>query len=449
MPVDDRPDVTIVSQIGRETIPGTAVPADRFLPTFSFMPHLKRVTKQFRAGGSKYETASVRHTQHAEGSYDGILDYNSLMYILNGLTVPTTAPAAIAVSTGFLWQWRPLVRQLDNPHSYTIEVGDSIAVDQFANCRPSSMTVQLNQSDNKVSGNLLAQTMKTEQTQTATLNEKQRIVIAAGTTAGTFTLTVTAHASTQTTAPIAYNASADDLAGALVALTNIAAGDIQVTGGPGVTAPIAVEFLGTLAGLNIAQMTADSTLLTGGATHTATVTTTQNGGGAGVTIIPERPVERGQVDVFLDTTFAGIGVTQIASPFDEELQLGQKIKPKFVHNSTYKSFQSAIEVAPSLVYSFTTEYNAWGRALLTNILANDPVMYLRIRAKGLDLSNAVDGSVTELVQFDLAGKFTEPEVIKDVTGSGVFGYKFHLVALDDPDMGRPWQVDMQNSRASL
>jgi hypothetical protein len=156
--------------------------------------------------------------------------------------------------------------------------------------------------------------------------------------------------------------------------------------------------------------------------------------------------------VFLDTSYSGIGAdftTQITDVFDEELQLGVKFKPKFIHNTMVPSFAASIEVAPSLVFSFTQEHNAQGRSMLADVIANDNIHYLRIRCKGKDLSTAVDGSITELVQFDLAGKFTEPEEIKDVLSMGVYGYKYHFVALDDPTMARPWNVRIHNTLTAL
>lgn len=63
---------------------------------------------------------------------------------------------------------------------------------------------------------------------------------------------------------------------ALEALSNIAPGDVIVTGGPGGTTPLTVEFTGAYASTDVTQMTADSTSLTGG-THTATVATSRAG----------------------------------------------------------------------------------------------------------------------------------------------------------------------------
>ena len=105
-------------------------------------------------------------------------------------------------------------------------------------------------------------------------NEIQRVALGGTTaTSGTFTLTY----SGQTTAPIAYNATAATVRTALQALSNIGTGQIAVSGGPGPGTPWNVTFQGTLANKNVPQMTVNGALLLPvGAT--ATVTTTQNGG---------------------------------------------------------------------------------------------------------------------------------------------------------------------------
>jgi len=334
-----RPSVTIVSQFGVETTPGTSVAANRFVPTISWMPKLKIENKEFRAQGNKYNTTSVHHRKHADGTFEGVLDYNSIIYVLNGLVAPVTVPAAVAGSTtAKKWAFRPLSRQLDNPKTYTFEVGDAIAVDKYAYGQLTSLTTAWGQDDVKISGGLIAQTMVPNQTQTG-----------------------------------------------------------------------------------------------------------------GATSIAERPVERGQVDVFVDTTFGSIGTTQITDPFEEEFALGEKFKPKFVHNSSFQSFKEAIEVAPSLVFSFTEEHNAQGRSRLAGVINNgNQLQYLRIKCQGLDLSTAQDGSVRELIQWDIAGKFTQPEEIKDILSGGVYGYKYNFVSLDDPTgLGRPWQVDVINTLTAL
>ncbi len=105
-------------------------------------------------------------------------------------------------------------------------------------------------------------------------NEVQSVTITGGPTGGTFTLTY----SGQTTAGIAYNAAASAVQTALEALSNLAPGDVVVTGNAG--GPYTVAFAGTLAATNVAQMTASGASLTGGnaATRGVTVDTELTGG---------------------------------------------------------------------------------------------------------------------------------------------------------------------------
>jgi P22 coat protein - gene protein 5 len=98
-------------------------------------------------------------------------------------------------------------------------------------------------------------------------NEVQKVEITGGPTGGTFTLTY----SGQTTAAIAYNASAAAVQGALTDLSNIRVGDVIVSGAAG--GPYEVTFTGSLRATNVAQMTASGAGLTGGTTPGVTVTT--------------------------------------------------------------------------------------------------------------------------------------------------------------------------------
>ncbi len=92
--------------------------------------------------------------------------------------------------------------------------------------------------------------------------EVQSVAIDNTTVGGTFTLTD----GTTTTAAIAFNASAADVETALEAVYG--AGNVSVTGGPGPAAAWLVEFIGTLAGVEVPEMTGDATGLLGGA-HSA------------------------------------------------------------------------------------------------------------------------------------------------------------------------------------
>lgn len=118
-----------------------------------------------------------------------------------------------------------------------------------------------------VNDNLYRMTWNETQTAiAATSNEIQEIISDA--TGGTFTLTFTG----QTTTALAFNVSNAALTAALEALSNIAPGDVIVSGGPG---DWIVTFAGAYAGVNVAQMTAGVGSLTGGS---LTIRTNKQGG---------------------------------------------------------------------------------------------------------------------------------------------------------------------------
>ncbi len=94
---------------------------------------------------------------------------------------------------------------------------------------------------------------------------------------------------TETTAPIPYNGTAGELEAALEVLPAIGAGNVAVTG-TDATIGLTIEYKGALGHDDIfdtkassrrsgGSITAISTALTGGVTHTATVATTSHGGG--------------------------------------------------------------------------------------------------------------------------------------------------------------------------
>jgi hypothetical protein len=101
-------------------------------------------------------------------------------------------------------------------------------------------------------------------------NEVQTLTITA--TGGTYTLSVTVNGDTQTTTALAYNANAAAIQAALEALSNVAPGDLVVTG----TGPFTITAGGTLADEDIAPLVPGVGSLTGGS---AAITTATPGAG--------------------------------------------------------------------------------------------------------------------------------------------------------------------------
>ncbi|MFE7547091.1 hypothetical protein [Streptomyces gardneri] len=104
----------------------------------------------------------------------------------------------------------------------------------------------------------------------AVTNEVQTLTVTGAPTGGTFTITY----SGQTTAAIAYNATAAVVQTALEALSNVNPGDIVVTGNAG--GPWTLTYGGQYLGENVAAVTTTESF-TGGTTPDITIATTLGG----------------------------------------------------------------------------------------------------------------------------------------------------------------------------
>ena len=105
------------------------------------------------------------------------------------------------------------------------------------------------------------------------LTDEQQTVRATNATGGTFTLTFKG----QTTAPLAYNATAAQVDAALEALSTVGTDNVQTSGGPVNTANLNVFFRRSLQQADQEQVTANGSGLTGNSPTIATATTQQGG----------------------------------------------------------------------------------------------------------------------------------------------------------------------------
>jgi hypothetical protein len=130
---------------------------------------------------------------------------------------------------------------------------DSLNVDSFSFCTP----------DPRIAEFLAGGDVIVDGT-----SEVQQIAITGGPTSGSFTLSN----GTDTTNPIAYNATTAQL---VTALNAIIAGGVTAVGGPLPASPIVVTFKKKV---DVAMLVADSTLLVGGTGAAVEVTTVTEGG---------------------------------------------------------------------------------------------------------------------------------------------------------------------------
>lgn len=329
-----RSGVGIVSQIGVESTAGTSVAANRYTPTLNWM--LKRMieTKDFRGRGSRVPTTKVQHKKCGKGEVNGVLDYNSIIYLLSGI-FPNPTPVQIGALTAYTRVYTPGVRTADSTRkTFTVEIGDETAAEKYAFCQ-------------------------------------------------------------------------------LLGL-NLAAGQDDFT----------------------VKSDAVSRYPTDNVTLTATPTE-----------IAERPVERNDINVYIDTSNGGLGGTQVTEAFAESLDVGSKFKEVFVHNRTAGEFYDVVEIPYAAKFSFETAHNAQSRSLIAEI-TNNPTKWIRWEAIGASLGTHSSVEYFEKIWIDLAVKFEEPEPLENE--GDPYGYKYVCQSVPDlAGLGSHLRITVVNSIATL
>lgn len=189
------------------------------------------------------------------------------------------------------------------------------------------------------------------------VNEVQQIADTGSPTGGTFTLTY----SGQTTSAIAEAATHAAVQSALEALSNIAVGDVNCTGGPLPGTPILVEFTGTLGSTNVAQMTHTDSL-TGGVSPAVVITTVTGG------VAPSAGNER-MVTVFPQDSVGADCSTGIRSSVQTYLD-GKREVSFIVHTGTATRTTINVTYAVHVLAGFdSTTVVAAATAALTSYLS--------------------------------------------------------------------------------
>ncbi|MFN7948381.1 MAG: hypothetical protein U0Z53_23720 [Blastocatellia bacterium] len=172
--------VNIVTQIGVETVKGTAVAAGKLLPSLavSFKPKLG--TKFYRSNGYKLANTGLLNRNSTEGSYEGPLTYSEIVYPLSGWIGCTTGPTQIGTTGAYTWIFKPASKGADaQAKSFTVQRGDAAAAQQVAYTQFTSFGYELTREECRMSGGLIAQRINNAATLTASPTEVEKRPVSA------------------------------------------------------------------------------------------------------------------------------------------------------------------------------------------------------------------------------------------------------------------------------
>ncbi len=162
-----RADVNIQSQLGAESTPGVAVPADTRFPSIDIEISPEHTKQFFRGAGSKFNTIGVMNKNWAMGSYKGPLNYTELAWVLASYS-NYAAPGAVGTG-GYGWTFAPGTGgTADTIKTYTIERGDSEDAAVATNAIFNSLDIEITRDTGTISGEVVAKLFSVGNTLTGT-----------------------------------------------------------------------------------------------------------------------------------------------------------------------------------------------------------------------------------------------------------------------------------------
>jgi hypothetical protein len=141
------------------------------------------------------------------------------------------------------------------------------------------------------------------------------------------------------------------------------------------------------------------------------------------TAVSLMPLVGKHVNVYLDTTSAGIGGTQLLNVLEVDFTASGYYTQFWPLNRANASFTSHLDAAPKQEVKLTMEADAAGIALLTNLQAGNKY-YMRVDAQGptIDIANAVKAEL----KHDMALLLTNMSQLEDKDGVYALEWTFEL-----------------------
>lgn len=386
------------AQLGLESPAGTLATVNRRMPNLMVAMSPKWETKKYRGQGYKATNIVAPNKFWTDFTYDGPMTYGEMTWILAsvfGLATPTAGAGASQA-----WAFAPSLSSPDTPATYTIEQGDFASGYRTRYGLIQDATFSITRDELKVSGKGIGQQFETDLLLTS-LNALNTVTITGAPAGGTFTVTIGG----QTTATIAYNATAAAVKTAIELLSSVGTGNSVVGGGALPGTPVTIKLTGPAGGQAI---TVNGAGLTGGSSPAIANVAT---GGTGAASVENVPMIASTVDVFIDPTFGGIGTTRVPGAFTADVGLTNRWGPEWILDSTKPSWASPVETVPAATLKLSMESNPTSDAFVALINAAT-TKYMRIQATGPIIS----GGTTYLFQLDIPFTGTDMGGFKDVAG---------------------------------
>jgi hypothetical protein len=160
----------------------------------------------------------------------------------------------------------------------------------------------------------------------------------------------------------------------------------------------------------------------------------------------DKPILPTHLDVYVDSTSAGLGTTKMTRDFNAVLRVNDRFGTVWPINSANPSFASHVNTEPTVQMELTMAADTQGMGFLTNARAGD-TRYIRLSALSTENAGAATAKYDLLI--DMAGKISNIAAFDDQDGVKVLTYTFDAVYDSAWGSGQYLTIQNTSQEASL
>ena len=138
------------------------------------------------------------------------------------------------------------------------------------------------------------------------------------------------------------------------------------------------------------------------------------------TMLDAVPILSGDISLYLDTSLANIGTTQLTDVSRVQWRLGNRFNPRWAINRDEASWSRHTEMPPDLTFQLLMGADAAGMSPLAS-MRTDSTVFIRLEAES---AVEVDDGVPYSLVIDMATKVTATEEFNDDEGTYAIGWTF-------------------------
>lgn len=140
-------------QIGVETTPGTAVPANKLFTSMNWNMGMRGNVNRYRSAGVLFPSVAIVGKEWSEGTVEGGATYTELITLLSSCF---SYGAPSGAGTAKTWTFEPPATSLPVDHkTYTVEVGDTTRAHRYSGVLVTGFGYNITRDEFTVSGTLL------------------------------------------------------------------------------------------------------------------------------------------------------------------------------------------------------------------------------------------------------------------------------------------------------